>query len=1122
MNLASWAVRYRPIVITMVLLLMGWGVGSFFTMPRREDPEYTVRTCAITTYWPGAPAEKVEELITEPIEKAVDSIDEVDIVYSTTRVGISTVFVDAEETIPPDQIDNVWDKVRSRVARVRMPESGLKPDVNDEYGDTNVILLSVYQKPLKGRSEIRDRDRYTPRQLDIISEDIADALKLVPGVAKAEQFGVRNEAIYIESDVRTWSQLRLSISELQKLLEARNIVAPGGDVDTGAGRFSVKPGGELNAVAEIESILVSAADQGTQRRAVTLKNAGLKVVRKYQDPPPVITRFGNSRISRDSVVVAITMKAGGNIVEVCDLVKERVKRMQEIEQTIPPDIGVTPVSDQSENVKGKITDVVINVVEAILIVIIVVYLIVGFRSAAVMAANIPIVVLSAIALITMFDVQLEQISLASIIIALGLLVDNAVQVCDQSRTNQIEGLPPLEATVKGSSQVASPMLMGTATTMAAFLPMLVGLIGSKREYVYSLPVTLSVTLAISWVLAMTFCTILAATFIRAPEDPTRPSAPLPWLFSKIGSLFSRKKPGEDDGPQTSLVDRLFGGLAWLAIKMKFITVGIAVALFAAVLMLPVGSEFFPKDLRDQFAVEIWLPENASIEQTNQTAREVEEILQKLSPTKTADGETVPQIRAMRTVVGNGGARWYLGRSPESLQPNYAEILVRTTNPRFTPQLAQRLREVTRNGDAKLKIKPVAGARVIPRELFLGPPADPVEIRLIGSGFADMATMRKFADRLKGIIRKQPGTWDVYDTWGVTAFQLRVDLDEERANLAGVTNAAVARSMNAYFSGQQLTTFREGDHLVPIVLRLRKTGPQGATPLENDVALEQLRALKVEGARGKVPLSSIATITPRWDPGRIERRSLNRVIECRARTEEGYRGNDIVNTIMASDEMKQLQAELPSGYRVEVGGMMEESAKSQKQMSVSLIISVLSIILLLVIQYNGWAKPLVILCTLPLALIGALPGLWVTGNPLGFMPQLGILSLFGIVLNTAIIFVEFADVLIKDAALKTDGSGPICGLTKAEFRNCLVEAGKQRLLPIFLTTATTIGGLFPLALAGGPLWEGMAWCMIFGLTFATVLTLLVVPALYAIVVETFGVRPVRLDDAKPAPATDGPA
>ena len=1102
MNLAAWAMKYRPIVLTGAFLLMVWGVFSFATMPRREDPEYTVRTCAVTTFWPGAPAEKVEELVTDPIEEAVDRIEDVDVVRSTTTIGMSTVYVDAEETVSPERIDNVWDKVRANVSRVQMPEPGIQPIVNDEFGDTYILLLAVYQTPLPGSAEIAPQHEYSLRELDLISERVKDELRLLPGVAKSEQYGVVEEALYVETDLATWSQLDLTADRLQRLLEARNIVAPGGAIDTDVGRFSVKPGGEFDTVDEMNAVIAGLAGQDDDQRPVSLEDLGLKVVRDYEDPRQLICRFGDSQTSRPGVIVAISMKSGANIVDICHAAKKRVREMQEVERSLPPDIAVTPVSDQSLNVETKINQVLSNVIGAILIVIVVVYLVVGFRSAAVMAANIPVVVLAAIALVTVFGVQLEQISLASIIIALGLLVDNAVQVCDQSRTNQIAGMKPIPATIQGTKQVSIAMLMGTATTVAAFAPMLIGLIGTKREYVYSLPVTLSVTLTISWLLAMTFCTILAAAFIRAPKDPNKPTAPLPWLFAQFGRL-KRRSAESAESPETEeadWIDRTFRSAVRSAVDFKFVTVGVAVLLLIGAVMLPVGSEFFPQDLRDQFAIKIWLPETATIAQTDQVALRVEEILRRLSPVTDPEGNKVQRVRAMRTMVGGGGSRWYLSWDPEPRQPNFAEILVRTTDPLFTSPLARRVRRIAERGDTELGIEPIVNARIVPEELYLGPSEAPVEIRVYGPGFADMRQLRTYADEVAAMIRNEPATWDVHDSWGVKGYQLRVNVNAERANLAGVTNLHVAQTLNAYYSGHHLTTYREGDHQVPVFLRLTS---------EQRGSLDGLSSAYVEGLHGKVPLNAIATVEPRWDAARIERRDMNRTIEVRAQVEPGTRGNDVVGRIMKSEDMAALQNRLPSGFRVEVGGSLEASQESAEQLSLSLGISILTIILLLVIQYNGWAKPMIILTTLPLALIGALPGLWLTGNALGFMPQLGILSLFGIVLNTGIIFIEFADVLIREAAEKSDGSGPIVGLTRDEFRQCLVDAAKQRLLPIFLTTATTIGGLFPLAVAGGPLWEGMAWCMIFGLVIATLLTLLVVPALYALFVETFGVRPVSL-------------
>ncbi|MEW6360205.1 MAG: efflux RND transporter permease subunit [Planctomycetota bacterium] len=1095
MSLSAFALKYRAIVITAVALLMIVGVAAYVNMPRSEDPGYTVRTCTVTTSWPGAPTEKVEELITDKIEKAVDTMDEVDYIKSTTTVGLSTVYVYAEDWVTAEAIDNVWDKVRARVVKVEMPEEGIVPVVNDEFGDTYVMLIAVHQTPMPGEEKIREENRYTLRQLDIFSEKIRDAVKLIPGVAKAEEYGVRDEAIYVETDLGVWTLLSLTTTQLQQLASARNIIAPGGTIDTPGGRFSVKPGGELNAVRELETMTVGGVEEETGHIPVYLRDIGVKVVREYQDPPSVICRYGDGHTSQPCVVVAYTMKEGVNVIELSAVVQERLAVMRDVEQIIPPDIGWTLVSDQAENVDNKIKDFVVNVVEAIVIVVAVVYLMVGFRVAAVMAANIPLVVLSSLALMPFFGVHLEQISIASMIIALGMLVDNAVQICDQTRRLEMEGQSPYDAALNGANQLSFPILIATLTTVAAFVPMLIGLQGSKREYVYSLPITLSVTLGISYVLAMTFCVLLAYWFIRAPKDPSKPDSPLSWLIAFIKKRLGR---GEAGNTGDNFAVALYGRLTGVCLKAKFLSIAVSLGLLIGSLMLPIGSQFFPRDLRDQFAVEVWLPEEVSIKQTDAATKQVEDILRKLSPTTDSEGKTVQQIRGMRTMVGGDGARWYLGRAPEPLKPNYAEILIRTTDPQFTHDLAVRVGRIAVEGDTALGIEPVVGARVIPRELEMGPSVDaPIGIRIYGAGFADIPTLRSFAKRLKDIVRKHPGAWDIHDAWGSPGFQVYVDIDQDRANVAGVTNLSVAQTLNAYLSGHYLTTFREGDHLVPVYLRL---------PSKQRGALDDLWGAYVEGQSGKIPLTSIAEIRPRWDPAKIERRKLNRMIEVRARVKEGYLANDVLKEVLDTPEMKQLEADLPSDFWVELGGEMEETVKSQKQMSVSLAISLLLIILCLVVQYNGWAKPIIIMATVPLALIGAFLGLFITGQPLGFMPQLGLLSLFGVVVNTAIIYIEFAEIELRNRSAASDGSGPVAGLTKKDFYGGLVKAGKVRLLPIALTTLTTIGGLIPLALFGGPLWEGMAWLMIFGLALATILTVILVPVLYAIFVEFLGMKP----------------
>ncbi|WP_153555146.1 efflux RND transporter permease subunit [Roseimaritima sediminicola] len=1128
MNLPALAVKYRPIALSAIALSMAWGALTYVTIPRREDPEFTIRVCVVSTEWPGAPAEKVEELVTDKIEQQLVSIAEVDHLRSTTVTGRSTVFVEVNDRVPPDKIQQVWDKVRSRVEAAAMPEPSIKPVVNDEFGDTAVLVLAVHQVPVGDETEIRPQDRYTPRQLEQFGETLQEELRLVPGVAKVDMFGVHSEAIYIETDLANWSQLDLSVARLEQLTSERNIILPGGQLDTPAGHFSVKPAGEFNAVDEIKQIasVVQTAQGGSN---VYLSDLGLEVRRGFEDPAQYLCRYGDADESSPAVTLGITMQSGSNIIDLCDAVKLRVRELTEIEQRLPPDVAVTAVSDQSENVAAKIGEVVLNVVEAVLIVVVVVYLVVGFRTSFVMAANIPIVVLMSIGLIALFGVQLEQISLAALIISLGLLVDNAVQVCDQARTNQIAGMAPFPAAIAGANTLAIPMLVGTLTTMAAFVPMLVALEGGGKEYVYSLPVTVSTTLALSWILAMTLCVILAGAFIRAPQSD-RPASPVVRWAGRLNALLRRpfnrrsRVAPPPARPAEPLCFRLYEAVGGLALRHKWLTLLATVALFVGILSLPVSSEFFPDANRDQFAVKIHLPESATIEHTDRVARQVEQILRRLSPLPEGvvpegvvpeDVEALagkPQrLRAMRTLVGGGGSRWHLGWSPEPPSRNYAEILVRTTDGRYTADFAHQLRTVCEQGDERLGIEPVVGARIVPVKLALGPPADPLVFRVIGSGFADPAVLRRTADSLKRIVNDQPETWNVHDSWGTDGYQVRVDIDKDRATLAGVTNAQVAKTLNAYYSGHRLTTFREGDHQVPIYFRLR--------PREQR-SIRELHESYVEGDHGKVPLASVAGLAFSWEPARIERRDMNRMIKVAARMQPGVTGNDVVQRVMNSDDFQQLQASLPASYRIEAGGAFEESQEAGGQMMTSFAISFVLIVACLIAQYNGWAKPLLVLSTLPMAAAGAWLGLYLSDNSLGFMPQLGILALFGIVLNTAIIFIEFADLLIAEqlerSAAEPDSETVEAttvdrlagGLDRATFRRCLLEAGKQRMLPIFLTTATTVGGLIPLALSGGPLWAGLAWCMIAGLLLTTVITLLMIPALYAVLVETFGVRPIK--------------
>ena len=1093
-RIPEFAVARPVIVVTFVLLFVAGGMFQFMNMPRREDPEFTLKICVVSARWNGASAEQVERHISDPLEKAIQGLEEVRLIRSQSLSEQSVIFVELEEWVPGSKVDDSWDRVRARVENVQLPDPDIRPFVNDEFADTSVIVFALHQTPLEDRESDYS---YSQRELDDYSERIRDALLLLPGVAKVDRHGVLDEAIYVESSAKDWSQLRLTTEYVKQLADSQNIIAPGGRIDSEDGRLFVKPDGNVDAVEEINLLAVGTVASADTENQVTVRDLGLNVRRGYVDPPQRICRFGSPTLSTPANTIAVTMKSGANIIDICDRSKRRIAELRDNGE-LPPDIAVSVISDQSVSVNQRIQDVLFNVAQAILIVVVVVYLFVGFRIAAVMAANIPFVVLVSLAIIPFFGVQLEQMSLASMIIALGLLVDNAVQVCDQAATNQRLGMDPQTAAVKGAQLLGPSMLNGTLTTIAAFLPMLIALEGSSSEFIYSLPVTLSVMLGVSWLLAMTFCVIMASWFIRASNSGGAPKAPLPWLYANSKKLLrrTRKRGGNDNSQAESFADnrsseddnvffRIYGKFLDWALRHRFLTLASSFGVLVLIMQLPVSAEFFPLTERNQFAVNIYLPESASFEQTNKVAKQVEDAIRKVSPFVAEDGISQERLENMRTVVGGGGSRWYLSWEPEFIQPNFAEVLVHTTDGKRTHEFAEALRKAVQEGDEALGIEPIVGARVVPIELLLGPPADPVVLRIVGDGYANMKELREAADRVKNMVDAEPATWDINDSWGVSTQQLFVDVADDRTGVTGIRNSEIASTLDAFYTGKLLTHFREGNRLIPVYFRLNK---------EDRLSIADMQTSYIESSVGKIPLSAVADVVPQWRPSRIERRNGNRTIEVRAQVLAGASGNDITSRVFRSKAMDQLRAEMPVGMRVEVGGALEESEKAQWQMMASFGMSFIAIIVLLICQFNSVFRTTIIIVTLPLALGGALLGLWLTNNPLGFMPQLGILALFGIVLNAAILFVEYVDLLVrKRNAYRGDGQS----LSREAFFETIVSAGRQRFTPIFLTTATTVGGLVPLALFGGPLWVGMAWLLVFGLTFATLLTLFVIPVLYSL-------------------------
>ena len=1033
MNLPRFALTHRSVVLAFVALFLAVGATNFGTMSRREDPEITIRDALILTQWPGAPATRVEELVTEAIEDVLIEIAEIDTVKSKSMVGFSVIQATVNDSV--DDTDQVWDDVRAKVELIRnqLPEGSQPPVVDSDFGDVYEIAIALYQLPHTG-GPVRN---YSLRQLERFAERIEEELELIDAVARVEFWGEQAERIYVEIDSSDWAKLGISASELRALFQAQNIVLPGGELDTEQARYAINPSGEFESIDEIHALVVGRV---RDTLPVQLGDLPVKIERRYEEPPQSLVRLTSSQHPhRPSIVIGVSMKSGRNVIEMSNEVERVLERLRGT--LLPPDIGLVRVNDLPRQVDTRSVDFELNLLQGILIVLGVAFLTMGWRPALIMATAVPLSMIGAFAVVRYLGVELEQFSIASLVIVLGMVVDNAIVVSDNAVRLIRQGTPKLEAVINGAQGLAVPILSSTLTTIAAFLPMLT-IVGDVGEYVSSLPVVVTTTLLVSYFVAMLVTPILCM-----------------WLLTS--------ETTESSGLAERTLASYDKAIAWCLERPGTVVAGAGVAFLSSLMLIPViGSQFFPAGARDQFFIKVWLPESSPIAKTSDIARQVEAVLLHASPVPGESG--VHRLANAVTYVGNGGPRLMLTQEPEYNYPYFAFILVNTSDDKYTDAYAAAVRASLAN---------IGGARITVDQFMLGPPIkDPVAFRLTG---ADPQVIANKARDMVRLFKQTPGTVDPYDNWGAPAQQVDVEIDSYAANLAGVTNEDIALTTNAVLSGVVLTTYREGDHRVPIMLR---------TVREKRAELADLADIFVHGRFGKVPLNSIAHVTSSWQPAVIARRDGLPTVTVGARVESGL----LANTVAAKlrPKLDRMLASMPDGYFIEQDGELEETAKAQMQVIRAVAISIVLMLLVLIVQYNSLVKPAVIMFAFPLGMIGVLLGLFITGWAMGFMAMLGLLALGGIVINNAIVLVDFIETNIAQGT---------------PLRTAVAQAGRVRMRPIILTTLTTIGGLLPLSLFGGALWAPMTNGMIFGLLVSTVLTLFVIPALYVMFAERFGMQ-----------------
>ena len=1037
MNLPRFALTHRPIVLAFMAVILTVGSFNFVTMSRREDPEITIRDALVITPWPGASATRVEELITDPLEDVIVEISEIRTIASQSTVGLSIIQVTASDDV--QEVDQVWDDVRAKVESVQgvLPQGSAPSSVNSDFGDVYEIALAIHQRPA-GDAPSSER-AYSARELEIFAERIEEELELLGSVRRVELWGVQPEHIYVEVDSADWAKLGVTAGQLRDLFQARNIVFPGGQINTEESRYAINPGGEFTSLEQMRGLIVERVD-GTL--PVRLGDLPISIERRYQEPPPTMTRFTAPAAPHQlSLVLGISMKSGRNVTEMNVEVEAALARLRS--SFLPPDLMLTRVNDLPRQVSTRIEDFQVNLLQGVIIVLGVALVAMGWRPAVIMASAVPLSMIAAFAVARHLGVELEQFSIASLIIALGMVVDNAIVVSDNTFRLLREGVSRVEAAIQGAQSLAVPILTSTLTTIAAFLPMLT-MEGDVGEYVSSLPVVVALTLSASYFVGMMVTPIMCAVLLKPDQKPERRS---------VGS---------------TLLTRYDQVIVWCMNRPVQVLATAGLFFLASLTLLPViGTQFFPSGSRDQFFVKVWLPEGSSIAATARVSREIEAELVAASPISAGDGE-IQRLRNVTTFIGTGGPRLMVTQEPEYDYPYFAMLLVNTTDAQHTEQYARDIRE---------RLSNVVEARVTVNLFMLGPPiSDPVAFRLSGP---DRGVIDRQARDMVSRFKRVRGTSAPYSNWGAPSLQVELDIDGDAANLAGVTNADVAFTTSTLLSGALLTTYREGDHRVPVMLR---------TVREQRQSLRDLSDIYVNGQSGKVPLDSIATVSPSWQPSVIARRGGVPTVTVGAQIDDGELANTVANRLRPG--LEEMLGTLPPDYFLEDGGEVEETAAAQGKIIRAVGLSIVLMILVLTVQYNSVVKPAVILFAVPMAMIGVLTGLFITGWAMGFMAMLGILALGGIVINNAIILVDFIETKVAEGA---------------DLRQAIASAGRQRMRPIVLTTLTTIGGLLPLSLFGGALWAPMTNGMIFGLLFSTVLTLIVVPTMYLVFVERFGMK-----------------
>ncbi len=1018
-GITDFSINKDRVTVLFLMIMAVAGLLAYLTYPKQEDPSIQIREAVVWAFFPGMAPERVEDLITRKLEEQIRLLGDVDYIESDSKRGMSFMHVIARDEVPV--LKTVWRDLRDKLTDVtpHLPTGTIGPFVNDEFGLTAVATVALWA------------EGFSLAEMRLVARDLRNELYSLKGIRRVEMFGAQDQRVFLELSNAKLAEFGISPAVVVETLQQQNVILPGGLIDVRGQNVVVEPTGDFDSIADIEDVIIPIP--GTQR--VTPLRDLAEVSRGYVDPPSQPVYYNG----RPAIVLSVSVLEGEGVNAV-EFGERLTRKIRQIEQTLPIGYALDYATYQPPLIEAAVSGAITNLLQTLVIVLVVVVLFLGVRTGLIVGSFVPMTMLMSVAIMRAMDIELQRMSIAALIIALGMLVDNGIVIAEDIRTRLQNGEGRRQAALASGRSLAIPLLTSTLTTILAFVPISLA-IGGAGEYTKSLGQVLIITLLSSWFLSMMMTPVMCVWFMKfKPREPTAAREPT--------------AEGEGGDPYSGAFYRIYRSLLQGMLRARLLVLACAVvALVAAVYASQfIVKEFFPAGDRNQYLVYLDLPAGSRSDKTAAVARKLSNWLQ--------DKTLNPEVTGTIAYVGGGGPRFFLSLAPIDADPHLAFLIVNTENASQVAALVERTRTYAEEN------LPDAFARV--KAMWLGSTETGLfEIRLSGPS---LGVLNDKTASLMESLKEIPGIVDVKQDWENRVLRLNVKVDQARARRAGVTSRDVATSLNSLISGAEVTQYREGDEEIPVIVRSTEGERKKASEIYNMNVYSNTTGTAV-------PLEQVADIKGDWEYYRIKRRGQQRTVTISAK-HPTLKADQIYAALSPALE----SLDLPTGHEWELGGELEQSAKAQAYLFANMPYAIAGIILLLVWQFNSFRRAGIILLTIPLTFIGASIGLIIMNSAFGFMVILGLLSLAGIIINNGIVLIDRID------AERDSGREPY---------DAIVTACLARLRPILMTTVTTILGLMTLILSVDPLFYGMAVAIAFGLGVATIFTLGVVPVLYAV-------------------------